>query len=168
MPALRCTIGHMRAGGSRYRQIHEGRLTETARNLSSSAYVPTLANRHSAAVRHAAAAITARRQRPEDDSHQHGEACGHVHDACGHVHEHDEACGHVHVPGNEASYGLSSFVYRRAGPGFDAARLAALVSHMPVVSADLSFYEAAITSALDGCLVEEAPPQKKVADVARI
>jgi len=107
-------------------------------DLDMPAYVPSLANRHSVAVRHAAL----KRKPPEQvssSSDGQGDGNGHGH-GHGHSHEHDEdcsACAARNVRPQHDRYGLASFVYRCSDRRFDAKRLAAAARQLPVVEADL-------------------------------
>jgi len=112
-------------------------------NLEMPAYVPSLLNRHNVAVRHA--------EKHSDfhhNSHGHGHSCGHDH---ARDHEHGEDCVHSKEPGNEAIYGLSSFVYRRQAL-FNASRLAAAARQLPVTAVELGFHKKVDDAAPSGVL----------------
>ncbi|CAK8985679.1 unnamed protein product [Durusdinium trenchii] len=93
------------------------------------AYVPTLANRHSAAVRSV------------------GMSTAHVAHASGHGHSHEGAegdCSECAAPLGAARherFGISSFVYRQ-DRWFHPERLAALIRRLPVTAANISFDKA--------------------------
>jgi len=112
-------------------------------DLDMPAYVPTLANRHSVAVKKARAQPsplpgTTVTKEDHDCGHEHG----HDH---GHAHSHGNNDGHVDctecatvcsAPRHDR-FGLMSFVYRCDDRLFNAGRLAHAVRQLPVVAADI-------------------------------
>lgn len=120
-------------------------------NLDMPSYVPTLANRHSMAVktaesskqRQASVAKDKQGHAAHEPVAEHGHDGGHSHED-GHSHDHGEAgncdkCAAQSTLARHTRYGLSSFVYRRSGRKFDARALAVVCKQMPVATAELSF-----------------------------
>merc|ERR1712232_1462105 len=88
-------------------------------NLDMPAYVPTLANRHSVAVKTAGGkSVVAPSPDPKVDDHGDGHEHGHGHGhGSGHGHTHEDGmdcstCAKTEMLSRHARYGLSSFVYR--------------------------------------------------------
>eukprot|EP00450_Noctiluca_scintillans_P025111 CAMPEP_0194511676 /NCGR_PEP_ID=MMETSP0253-20130528/43404_1 /TAXON_ID=2966 /ORGANISM="Noctiluca scintillans" /LENGTH=441 /DNA_ID=CAMNT_0039355029 /DNA_START=96 /DNA_END=1418 /DNA_ORIENTATION=+ len=110
-------------------------------DLDMPAYVPTLSNRHTVAVR---SAELDQKKRLAEQVHEHG----HAHESgSGHEHEH----GHAHDPGSAGCamcaatvpshdrFGISSFVYRRQDRAFDPKKLSMLAHQLPVKDVSLDF-----------------------------
>jgi len=91
------------------------------------AYVPTLANRHSVAVRNA-----------QKQASSHGHEHGHDH---GHAHGHADDCSVCAAAPRHDRFGISSFVYSRDRL-FDPSRLAAVANQLPIAVADIGFPQA--------------------------
>jgi len=110
-------------------------------NIDMPAYVPTLANRHSTAVRSASSTQQAAElAAPSAEGHGNGHDHGHSHE--GHSHGDGSdclTCAAQESAERHARFGISSFVYRRADQLFDAQRLAAAARALPVSAAFLDF-----------------------------
>jgi len=123
-------------------------------DLDMPAYVPTLANRHSVAVRHATVVLVPPDGACAEDkvqggshsqNHIDGHSDGHSHHGHSHVHEDGtdcSACTARSSASRHARFGLESFVYRCTDRKFDPRHLAAAARQLPVIVADLEFANA--------------------------
>lgn len=146
------------------------------------AYVPTLNNRHSVAVRNAAISTApssmdtssvevtsgSHKEHGEGHSHEHshahgGHSEGSTEQGHAHGHSHDGTAVDCNICAKETSaarharYGLTSFVYRSREGIFDPVRLTAVARGLPVVAADVGFdqhLEATATSLAPNALFE--------------
>ncbi|CAL1137742.1 unnamed protein product, partial [Cladocopium goreaui] len=98
-------------------------------DLEMPAYVPTLPNRHSAAVRSA------------EGSHASN---GHHHD---HAHNGEECS--TCTGARHERFGISSFVYRCHDRSFHPERLATIIRRLPVVSASIGFVDPQVSEPID-------------------
>lgn len=102
-------------------------------DLEMPAYVPSLANRHSAAVR------------AVEGSHASN---GHHHDHDDHAHNGEE-CSTCRSGARHERYGISSFVYRCHDRSFHPERLATIIRRLPVLSASIGFLDPQVRDPID-------------------
>ncbi|CAE6950095.1 yciC [Symbiodinium sp. CCMP2592] len=119
-------------------------------DLDMPAYVPTLVNRHGAAVRASeAAGYRPPHEEPYlvDPNGHNGHGYAHAEHGHEHAHEHGHEHGHAHghdgddcqLCARHERFGISSFVYRCKDRVFHPDRLADFIRKLPVVAASLGF-----------------------------